>query len=108
MSERKAVRFVVTADCSKSGGGQGTGKKPWRKQRVLVHQGDEVRALEFFLRDDEPFLEPGEYLLSPDAVYVGEKAYKRRDGSEATEPALCVAPRFVKRQTVAAAPRAAA
>ena len=93
MSNTKSISFTATADGGKSGV---NGNKPWRKQEVLCHHGDEVRKISYFLRDNEPFLEPGTYALAPDAIYVGDIAYTGRDGKARSEPGLRVAPRFAK------------
>lgn len=86
---RKPLRFIVTAEHCKSG--VSSKGKPYRQQFVLVHQGDEVRKLDWFLRDNEPFLAPGEYRLADDALYVGDVV--GTDGR--SRPALRVATRFV-------------
>lgn len=89
----KPLRFVVNENCSVSGIGKNN--KPYRKQRVLVHHGDEVSKLEFMLDDKDPFLTPGEYRLSPDAVYLGQSV-REYNGRQYAEPTLRVAPRFVR------------
>ena len=88
MSNSKPISFVVTSDGAKSGA---NGNKPWRRQEVLCHHGDEVRKIAYFLRDGEAYLEPGSYTLAPDAVYVGDIAYTGRDGKARTETGLRVA-----------------
>ena len=103
-SERKPVRFTVSADGARSGANNG---KTWRQQTVLAHIGEEVRSISFFLRDNEPFLEPGVYALAPDAVYVGDRPYTDRNGRARSEPGLMVAPRFVKVPNAVSVPKAA-
>lgn len=91
----KPLRFVVNENCSVSGIGKNN--KPYRKQRVLVHHGDEVSKLEFMLDDKEPYLTPGEYRLAADAVYLGQSV-REYNGRQYAEPALRVAPRFERVQ----------
>eukprot|EP00456_Euglypha_rotunda_P079651 TRINITY_DN7667_c0_g2_i3.p2 TRINITY_DN7667_c0_g2~~TRINITY_DN7667_c0_g2_i3.p2 ORF type:complete len:116 (-),score=24.98 TRINITY_DN7667_c0_g2_i3:371-718(-) len=86
---RKPLRFIVTAEHCKSG--VSAKGKPYRQQFVLVHQGDEVRKLDWFLRDNEPFLAPGEYQLANDAIYVADVV--GQDGR--SRPTIRVANRFV-------------
>lgn len=106
MSNFTPARFVVTANGSKTGGGGNTGKKPWRAQVVMVHQGDEVLKHEFFLRDNDQFLEPGEHRLAPDSVYLTTRVYTDKTGRERTETVLACSNRFVKVPAVAVPPRA--
>lgn len=91
--QREPARFVVNANCSISGTSKGG--KPYRKQKVLVHQGDEVLAFEYFLFDSDPYLEPGEYVIAPDAVYVGD-IERVQNGRTFVSNGLKVAPRFKK------------
>lgn len=100
--EIKPLRFIVNENASITG--QGKNGKPYRKQRVLVHHGDEVTSLEYMLDTNEPFLTPGEYRLSPDAVYLGTST-REYNGRTYAEPQLRVAPRFVR---LSAAPAAKA
>lgn len=87
--EKKPLRFLVTPECCKSGvSKQG---KPYRTQAILCHIGDEVRRIDWFLRDGDPFLVPGEYRLADDAIYVSDVVGD--DGR--ARPALRVAYRFV-------------
>lgn len=97
MSVKNQIYFVATAEGGKSGT---SGNKPWRRQEVLCHQGEEVRKISYFLRDGEPYLEPGNYVLAPDAVYVGDIAFTDRQGRARSEPGLRVSPRFSKVTTV--------
>lgn len=89
----KPLKFVVGENCAISDVGKNN--KPYRKQRVMVHHGEEITKLEYMLDKDEPFLVPGEYRLAPDAVYLGQST-REYNGRTYTEPALRVSPRFVK------------
>jgi hypothetical protein len=90
-------KIVALADGGRSGGGGNTGKKPWRSQTVFIHSGEEVRRHEYFLRDNDQFLEPGEYDLAPDAVYFTQRAYVDKGGRSQTRTEFACANRFVKR-----------
>lgn len=108
--DRKPLRFVVTADCIKAGPKKGGGQ--WRQQGILVHQGEEVRRIGWFLKDDDKPMDHGEYRLAPDAVFVGEVTrVDRKTGEIKSELGLRIALRsesFVKVPAVTAAPARAA
>lgn len=90
--QKLPTRWFVNENCNVSGTGKSG--KPYRKQKVLAHQGDEVLAFEFMLNDTEPYLTPGEYLIASDAVYVGDVS-REYQGRTFVDKGLKVAPRFV-------------
>lgn len=104
------LKFIVTPECRKTG----TSKKgkSYRQQFMMVHkENGEVTRIGWFLRDEESFMEPGDYNLAPDALFVGDvHRLDAKTGAIYTEIGLRVAQRntaFVKVGAVAAAKPAA-
>ena len=96
---KKIDRIKVTPSCNHTEPPNGV-HKGFRKQYVLVQQGEESTKVDLgFVNDKEPFLEIGDYMMGGESIALGPVSrLNKKDGKIYTTTGFVVRPVLIKLQ----------